>query len=184
MTRWMIAALATTALSAPAFADGFEANYTAAPTGPIAVADIAIGEELSAEAGDLGEREIGRLTGMLHDDIARELASMSWLAPEEGSGVSTLFVTLEDADPNRPTFGQMSGNPSLDYRSHSVGGAEISAELRDAAGNVVATYHYEWMSNDIRFAAHAGTWTDASRVFDRFARQLSDSLAEHAETGM
>lgn len=184
MTRWLIAALATTALSAPALADGFRDEYTAAPTGPVSIAEIAIGEELAGEADELGEREITRLTGMLHDDIARELASMSWLAGEGAMGGTTLFVTLEDADPNRPTFAQMRGNPSLDYRSHSVGGAEISAELRDAAGNVVATYHYEWTSNDIRFAAHAGTWTDATRVFDRFARQLGDSLAEHAETGM
>lgn len=184
MTRWMIAALATTALSAPAFADGFRADYAAAPGGPVAIADIAIGEELASETDELGAREVSRLTGMLHDDIARELAGMNWLAGDASMAGTTLFVTLEDADPNRPTFAQMSGNPSLDYRSHSVGGAEISAELRDAAGNVIATYHYEWVSNDIRFAAHAGTWTDASRVFDRFARQLSDSLAEHSETGM
>lgn len=184
MTRWMIAALATTALSAPAFADGFRADYSAAPSGPVMVAEIAIGAELSEEADELGNREIDRLTGMLQDDLSRELAGMNWLATDGAMGGMTLQVTLEDADPNRPTFRQMSNNPSLDYRSHSVGGAEISAQLIDAGGQVVANYHYEWTSNDIRFAAHAGTWTDASRVFDRFARHVADSLAEHSETGM
>ncbi|HAQ35295.1 MAG TPA: hypothetical protein DCQ53_08065, partial [Alphaproteobacteria bacterium] len=80
MTRWMIAALATTALSAPAFADGFRADYAAAPGGPVAIANIAIGEELASETDELGAREVSRLTGMLHDDIARELAGMNWLA--------------------------------------------------------------------------------------------------------
>jgi hypothetical protein len=184
MTKWMTALIAAAALAAPASAlQGFAADYSAQPSGPVTIAEIAIGEELLEKADEYGEREFDRLSGALHDDLSRELSSMGWLGTET-SAAALLYVTIEDATPNRPTFRQQGGIRGLHFSSYGLGGADISAELRTANGEVLASYSYSWSSTDIRFAQYANTWTDALRTFDRFSTRLTESLASEADSGM
>lgn len=184
MTKWLSAILAAAVLSAPAIAlQDFDARYEAEPMGPVLIADITIGPELAAKVDEYGAREIDRLTGRLHDDLSREFAEMGWLGTDT-SAAALLYVTIQDATPNRPTFAQMGRQPGLDFRSFGLGGAELTAELRTADGAVLATYAYDWTGTDIRFAQYSSTWTDTFRTFDRFAMRLSDSLEEAARSGM
>tara|TARA_R110002096_G_scaffold92865_3_gene209647 strand:- start:899 stop:1453 length:555 start_codon:yes stop_codon:yes gene_type:complete len=184
MTKWMTALLAAAALSAPATAfQGLDAQYNSQPYGPVTIAEITIGEALAEKVDDYGAREIDRLTGRLHDDLARELADMGWLAGDTAPA-AILHVTIEDATPNRPTFAQTGSRPGLDMRSFGIGGAELTAELQAADGSVIATFEYAWESHDIRFAQYSTTWTDTFRTFDRFSTRLTDSLSDAAESGM
>ena len=182
MTQWMTALLAAAVMTAPASAmQGFSADYSADPAGPITVADITIGDDLLEKIDEYGEREVDRLTGALRDDLSREFNEMGWLATDTSAN-ALLFVTIEDATPNRPTFRQQ--GRGLDFSSYGIGGAELTAELRSPDGVVLATYSYAWSSHDISFAQSASTWTDAFRTFDRFSTRLTTSIAETADTGM
>lgn len=184
MTKWMTALLAAAALTAPASAfQGLDAQYSSQPYGPVTIAEISIGPELAEKADDYGAREMDRLTGRLHDDLSRELAGMGWLAGDTAPA-AVLYVTIQDATPNRPTFAQTGSRPGLDMRSFGIGGADLTAELRDPSGAVIATYEYSWESRDIRFAQYSTTWTDTFRTFDRFSTRLVDSLSDAAESGM
>jgi len=184
MTKWMTALIAAAAMSAPASAfQGFIADYAGPVSGPVTIAEISIGEGLLDKSDEYGAREFDRLSGTLRDDLSRELSSMGWLSTDT-SASALLFVTIEDATPNRPTFRQQGGPRGLDFSSYGIGGADVTAELRTPTGEVLASYSYNWSSRDIQFAQHASTWTDAFRTFDRFSTRLSESLATEADSGM
>ena len=179
--RYLLSILAAAVLAAPAMAQGLSASYSAAPSGPIAIAEIEIGETLFEKGDEYGVREFDRLIRTLSADLERELRGVSLLA--EGDAATVLHVTIEDATPNRPTFVQQGGTSGLSWQSYGRGGAHVTAELRDVAGTVLATYEYSWTTPDIRDARFASVWTDAHRTFDRFASRVADSLDETVNSG-
>lgn len=145
---------------------------------PVAIAPIQFGDELIEKAEDeYGVRELDRLARYLQEDLERELRG------HLGQGGHVLHVTILDADPNRPTPGQMAGRPGLHHSSIGIGGAELEARLVDAEGNVLETYGYRWRSHSISDVIGYSIWTDARRTFDRFADQIGDSLDAREQTG-
>ncbi len=120
---------------------------------------------------DYGEREGERLADDVRKDLLRALE-------KEGVEPARIEVTLIDAKPNRPTFGQLSDRPGLDpIRSISIGGAKLSAVAYDASGNEIGSLEYKWYENNIRDVIGAGTWTDANRSFYFFSRKFARQLA-------
>jgi len=179
--RFLMSVLAAVVIAAPAFAQGLSANYSATPTGPIALAEITIGETLMEKGDEYGTREFDRLIRTLTADIERELRQASLLA--EGDANTTLHVVIEDATPNRPTFAQQGGASGLSWQSYGRGGADVRAELRDADGNVLATYEYSWTTPSVQDARWASVWTDAYRTFDRFSSRMAASLSDAINSG-
>ncbi|WP_421790680.1 hypothetical protein [Hyphobacterium sp.] len=178
--RYLVSILAAAVLAAPAFAQGLSANYSASPTGPVALANIEIGETLFDKGDEYGVREFDRLIRTLNADLERELRGISMLG--DGGTSAVLHVTIEDATPNRPTFAQQ-GASGVSWQSYGRGGAHLTAELHDASGNVIATFDYSWETPDIRDAQFASVWTDTHRTFDRFAVRLARSLEETVNSG-
>ncbi|MEE2526473.1 hypothetical protein V0U79_08845 [Hyphobacterium sp. HN65] len=178
--RYLISVLGALMIAAPALAQNFIANHAGSPVGPVTVAEITIGEELEAKGDDYGRREFDRLTRTLSADLERELRSVYLLA--DGNAEAMLFVVIEDATPNRPTFAQQ-GVSGLSWQSYGRGGAHITAELRTADGTVLSTYEYSWTTPSIQDARYASVWTDAYRTFDRFAARLADDLDETVNSG-
>jgi len=88
-----------------------------------------------------------------------------------------LRVKIADAKPNRPTFGQLSKQPNLSFRSLGTGGAELEGELIAAGGRSLGTMNYKWYETDIRDAQYGGTWSDAHRAFSRYARKTAKTLS-------
>lgn len=166
MLRLMTTTISLAALTALSF--GASAALAA---DPVMIAPIQIGAELANKADDLGEREFDRLRQILRGDLERELAG------HLGEDGSTLHVTILDATPNRPTLEQLSATPGLSMQSISIGGASIEAELVSAAGEKLENYSYAWHSYNIVDAVGAGTWTDARRAFNRFARDVGEGVA-------
>ena len=165
MMRTLTSLISLAALAAPALA-----------ADPVQIAPITFGEELIEKSEDFGERELARLAGFLRDDLERELAD------HLGENGSTLHVTILDADPNRPTMRQ-SSRRNLHMSSISRGGANLEAELLNTDGQVLETFSYSWHTHSLRDVYGYGTWTDAKRTFDRFARTIGDSLDESNDTG-
>ena len=178
--RVLVSVLGAAAFSAPVFAQHFTADYASSPAAPVTIAEIGIGAELLEKGDEYGEREFDRLIRTLTADLERELRSASLLA--EGDGPATLFVTIEDATPNRPTFAQQ-GVSGLSWQSYGRGGAHVTAQLRAADGRVIASYDYSWTTPSIQDARYASVWTDAYRTFDRFASRLADSLEDGVNSG-
>ena len=94
-----------------------------------------------------------------------------------GVNADHVVVTIEDAAPNRPTFGQVSKKPGLDpIRSISIGGAKLSGSAFDASGKEIGALSYDWYESDISQVIGYATWTDAEQTFDRFASRLAKKV--------
>lgn len=127
-----------------------------------------------ANNGFYGERDLNRLTERLERRMTERLTKYGIEVNDNASQV--LRVVLTDAKPNRPTFGQLSKNSSLSHRSFGLGGASFEGELTSANGESSGNISYSWYESDIRDAQYGGTWSDAYRAIDRFAKKTAKSL--------
>jgi hypothetical protein len=128
---------------------------------------------------EYGLREGEYLTRAINEAVASAIAARGVTA---NSGVS-IDVTIVDADPNRPTFEQISAQPGLDpIRSISVGGAELRAVLRGADGAVISEVthrRYNQSIEDVAFGAQT-TWGEARRAIRQFADKVADAYVAAA----
>ncbi|WP_165187251.1 hypothetical protein [Caulobacter soli] len=124
---------------------------------------VSIGAKLAEKTDVLDQREFDILTSELQHAVERRLP------PRPGGGV--LNLVIEDAKPNRPTPRQLAKTPGLSIQSFGVGGARISGDYLDPAGQRTPIA-YSWWETDIRWAPYGSTWHDAETAFDRLADRL------------
>lgn len=133
--------------------------------------EVKIGPKLHEEAVQhLGVKEVDRLAADLKRHVERELGRTGAL---DGARVE---LTLVDAEPNRPTFRQLTDRPGLSYESFGVGGAKIEGKAT-AADGTITPIRYQWYESDIRYARDRVTWADADSAFGQFARRLAHGEA-------
>ena len=147
--------------------------------GALALAQVASATEIAVSFSDdfateladnYGEREGPELTEEVTEDLLRAF-------DHAGVSPARVEVTIIDAKPNRPTFGQLRDQPGLDMmRSISIGGMDLKGTAYDSDGNVLSELRYDWYETDIRDVFGAGTWSDARRASDRFARRFAETL--------
>jgi len=90
-------------------------------------------------------------------------------------------VLLSDARPSHPTRHQLSENPSLDYvRSISLGGATLSAVLRDTNGKELERVSFDRYATALsEVSPSLDAWADARLAIDRFADQVVKAYRRH-----
>jgi len=198
-TKFILATLsAATLLSAPAFAQiGFDSTVTSPLTQAVKI-EIELSESMAHRANNLPKKISMRSSGgrlnsgfssngfygdkdlqQLQDRLASKLTKQFEKYGVETSDTSStvLKVTLEDARNNRPTFEQLSREVGLSFQSFGNGGAEINAQLVGPNSEDLGRMSYSFFENDIRDARFGGTWSDANRAIDRFAKKSAKSLA-------
>ena len=134
---------------------------------------------VEARIGDKFQKKLEKDYGVREADILKEslVKRVEHELGKSGNTAARVVLTIEDAQPNRPTFEQMSNKPGLDpFRSISIGGAKVSGIAYDAAGAQIGTCSYDWYESDITQEIGATTWTDARNVFDRFASRCAKKL--------
>ena len=185
-------------LTASAGGVGYESNLSTVLTTPVSV-DVKLSDELAFRANNLPEKLSDRGSGLstnngfsgngfygedsledlrkdLFEDITRRLEKEGLQVAENAP--AKLALTIEDVKNNRPTFEQLSREPSLSYQSFGIGGAELKGELFDSAGVSLGTMDYRWYDSFIQNANFAsGTWTDTKRAFGRFSKKVAEDLA-------
>lgn len=140
---------------------------------PAAAMDITT--ELSESLQDkmkteYGEREIDFLIERLEKRMRAELTKKEIC-------VGSLELTLEDAEPSKPTFKQMADTPGLDYmRSMSLGGAKLRARALDKDDQVILDESFKWFERDLSHSMANGTWSDARRAFGIISRRVAREL--------
>ncbi|MEM9054781.1 MAG: hypothetical protein AAGB16_05600 [Pseudomonadota bacterium] len=144
-----------------------------APLAGATAVNVSYSEDFAEKlSDDYGDREGVKLSEEITEDLIREFE-------KQGLSVARVDVMIVDAKPNRPTFKQLGDRPGLDpIRSISIGGMSLEGTAYDAEGNVLGTKEYDWFENDLRDAIGSGTWTDARRASDRFARKFATDLAD------
>jgi hypothetical protein len=123
--------------------------------------------------GHYGQRDLDRLVERLERKMTEQFEKNGIEVNDEATTVLNLVIT--DSDPNRPTFEQMSKSVSLSSQSFGLGGAEFEGSLVSGDAEL-GTLAYAWYESDIRDARYGGTWSDANRAIDRFARKTAKSL--------
>lgn len=144
------------------------------------IAPVSFSAEFQEELDDeLGVREAETLAAMLERALAGALErrdiSVSADAPVR------IEAEILDAAPNRPTFEQLSRNPSISYTdSISTGGASLRATIT-GPGETQREVSYRY------FTPHLGAiiglptqWSDAGRAMQRFARRVAEAVDEPA----
>ena len=165
----------------PAFV-GLAAFAFAQSAAAVTVGPVSFSPEFETELNDeLGVREGDVLREDVEQAIAAALARRGVVA---GSGGGTIEVTIVDADPNRPTWQQLSDEPALDsIRSFSIGGAELRGVIRDSEGNVLTQVehrHYNTSIAELNGMPPAYTWYEARRSIRRFAEKVADAYVAHS----
>jgi len=141
-------------------------SATAAFAAPASVT-VTVGPDLQKKAVEkYGVRDVDRLATELRQDVERELARTGAYAGQQ------IELVLVDAQPNRPTFKQMSDKPGLSYQSFSIGGARIEGRAI-APGGAVTPLKYSYYETDIRQVRAYSTWSDAQWTMNRFAYRLA-----------
>lgn len=143
---------------------------------PVNLTPVSFSPEFqSALDEDLGAREGERLREDLVRAVTRELNARG---ASIGQGGITIELLIIDADPNRPTWRQMTDRPGLDMiRSISIGGADLRAILRGPDGQAISEithrrYDYNIDDSGVRAAT---TWTAAQRAMRGFAQRVADA---------
>jgi hypothetical protein len=139
---------------------------------------VVIAERLQkALATNYGSEEGVVLQRTVADSLARAMQHAGLTARAD----LRLEVLLSDARPSHPTRHQLSANPALDFvRSKSLGGATLSAVLRDANGKElerVSFDRYATMLSEVSPALEA--WADARLAIDRFADEVVKAYRRH-----
>ncbi len=201
MPRFITASILALTLCAavPAFAKSsskFETTLSAPITSAVKV-EVVLGDDLAHRANNLpkdrrdrgfsrglndafggngfyGERDLNRLTERLQKRLEKRLEKEG-VATDPGAD-TVLRLVITDARPNRPTFRQLSKDVSLSYQSFGIGGAAFEGEIIAAGGESLGDLSYAWYEDSIRDAAYSGTWTDAHRAIDLFARKTAKTL--------
>ena len=127
-----------------------------------------------AQNGFYGDRDLEYLQDTLLRNLEKRFAKKGIQIDDNAAAV--LRVIIEDAHPNRPTLKQLSKSPSLSFRSLSIGGAEIAAQLTAADGSSLGDMSYRYFETDIRDSSFGGTWHDANRAIQRFAVRAAKTL--------
>lgn len=187
-------------LSIPAFAQarGFDADISPEAKGPFKL-EVVVSEDLAHRANNLpkklsdrgsnsrinsafsnngkyGDREIEYLIEEMKEELVEDFDKRGLMFSEDAP--TLLRVTINSAKPNRPTFNQLSEEPSLSLQSFGIGGADMSAEIISADGTVIGTADYDFYSSfNERPLQALGTWSDANRSISRFSKKLSKKLA-------
>lgn len=157
------------------------ATASTAFAAPVTLAPVALSAEFQARLDDeLGARERQELEDMVVRLVSRELTRHG--ADVRAGAPTTVEITLIDADPNRPTFEELSRTPGLSMgMSVSTGGAELSATLRSADGHVLSEVSHRYYTQSLNdMVGSPNTWTDAHRAISRFARKVGDAYSASA----
>ena len=191
-------------LAAPMLANatGFESTLSAPVTTPVKL-DISLSEDLAYRANNLpknlsdrggssrlasafgqngyyGEKDLNRLEERLERKLTSRLEKKGIIV--SGTAATVFRVTIVDAANNRPTFEQLSQEPSLSFQSIGIGGAEFAAEILAADGSSLGKINYDWFENDIRDSRFGSTWYDANRAIDRFAKRVAKELTTASQS--
>ncbi|KQY26103.1 hypothetical protein ASD38_20365 [Caulobacter sp. Root487D2Y] len=130
----------------------------------VSTVKVSIGPALADQVDEIGQRDLDILTAELRRTVEKRIS------PSPDGGVLTLVI--DDARPNRPTPRQLMTTQGLSMSSFGIGGARISGDYLDPAGNRTPIA-YSWYETDIRWAPYSSTWHDAEAAFDRLAVRLA-----------
>lgn len=136
-----------------------------------------------ANGGFLGEDAVEELVEETREELVQDLTNAGFAVSD--TAATTIRVVIEDAKNNRPTFRQLSEEPSLAFDSFGVGGAELRADIIGASGEQLGTVDYRWFDNfdGDGFDRAVGTWTDAYRAISRFSDKTTDALRDAYRLG-
>lgn len=200
MRKFLTLISATAVFLTPAFAQarGFDSDFSQAVIGPFKL-EVIVSEDLAHRANNLpkklsdrgsnsrlnaafsnngkyGDREIEYLLEDMQEELIRDFTKRGLTLSD--TAPTLLRVTIDEVKPNRPTFNQLSIDPSLSFSSIGIGGADVFAEVISADGTVVGTAEYDYYSNfNDGTIFGSGIWTDTERAFSRFSKRLSKKLA-------
>ena len=122
-----------------------------------------------AKMQSYGEDQRARLESAIVAAVERETAKVP-----AATGLQ-IAVTVEDVAPTRPTREQLAADPAVsDVQTKFIGGAALSAELRDASHHVLRTVSHDYFAPTLWLGSSSfDPWADARLAIDQFAVKVA-----------
>jgi hypothetical protein len=116
-----------------------------------------------------GEEERAMLQAAIRAALERETAKVPAAA-----GVQ-IAVTVEDLAPTHPTRAQLAADPAASAaQTKFLGGAALSAELRDANDHVLKAVNHDYSARTLGLGSSSlDPWADARLAIDQFAVKVA-----------
>lgn len=143
------------------------------------IAPVALSAEFQEKLTDkIGVREADVLRSMLERNLNRALQRQGLSVT--ANAATRIEAEIIDAEPNRPTFYELSRNTSLSFSdSVSIGGARLRATIHTPRGAREVSYRRYSSSLDDLFLP--ATWYDANRAMGTFARRVASAVKEEVQ---
>lgn len=190
MRAVVLSAAAALTLGAPALAKmGFEESYSGQALPTVGAIEVSFNEEIVGvehgaprTSGDMlvHPEDVADLSDHLRARLEDELTERGVYAPMVAAPVATLRATVVDVDPSNPGWTENGQRRWVSARSWGLGEAKIEAELIGPAGEVLATYSYNWREAQPPYLHMKGGWEGAERAFSRFSTKVATSIADHS----
>ncbi len=198
---FILAGIITLAIPSLANARGFENTLTEPLTTPVKI-EVVLSEEMQHRANNLptklrdrnigstrglrkgfsgnghyGEKDLKVIVGSLEKKMVQKFTKKG--IPISDDAPVTMRITIEEAKNNRPTFNQLSVEPSLSFQSFGLGGASMSADFITDTGELLGTMSYSYYETNLfnRNTSLGPIWYDADRSFRFFASKSAKALA-------
>jgi hypothetical protein len=124
---------------------------------------------VTAKMQTYGEDQRATLEAAILAAVAREASRTPAMAGLE------IAVTIEDVAPTHPTPAQLAGDPAMSATgSKFLGGAQLSAEVRDAGHQALAVVHHSYFARTLALGSSSlDPWADARLAIDEFAVKVA-----------
>jgi len=164
---------------------GFEAVYAKGGTLPkgytsvyVAPVGVISGQDKTLDEMTPSDRRV--MQDYLSNQLTKQLGKKFTLASKPGPGVLVVSAAFTALRSTKPTMGDLSRKPGLDYpRSFAIGKAGIQIDLRDGtSGELLAAFvdHEEGDPIDTNLNIHT-QWGDAQQFSRDWASAIAQSLA-------
>jgi len=121
----------------------------------------------------VSEADQARLADDLKTEIERALAARGVaLLDAPADGAASVRAVLTEANSSRPSFGELSGDPSLSAQSVYAGGGAVEIVV-EIDGETVASFADENRTTLGDEVPRVGIWQDLERDFERWAAGLA-----------
>lgn len=132
------------------------------------------GRPLSRRADDrpIAARDVQMKSNDLRQELTAAISPLKRVVNAPGDNVLTITPVLTKLQPNKPTFGDLSNDPSLSFRSVYAGGA--AAEFRFSEnGRSLGSVRDSYSGRIDENFPNQPTWSDVDRTFARWARNIA-----------
>jgi hypothetical protein len=124
----------------------------------------------------VSQREANRLVKELREELEKDLSSTGAYSPDALEEGARLKVRIERVSPSQINLTDAGFRAGFRQGSYAIGGAKLTAELVDEAGEPLRSYEYRNFDDFFDARNEIGSYAEAERTMRRFSNRIAKDL--------